>query len=135
MIYYHNGVRANDLLKRRFQCVNLWKPLKGPVRDWPLAICDAGTVDIAKDLVTADVVYEDHVEENIQVHYNPNQKWLYLRDQQPTEMYVFRCADSREHQVGPGVPHASFQYPAELHDGHFRESIEVRALVYYPEEA
>ena len=81
---------------------SIWKPLKGPVRDRPLALCDAKTVDSANDLVTSDVVYEDHSEENYQVHYNPKQRWLYLSDQQPSEMLVFRCADSWEDQVGPG---------------------------------
>lgn len=81
---------------------SIWKPLKGPVRDWPLALCDAKTIDAANDLVVSDVVYQDHSEENYQVHYNPKQRWLYLSDQQPSEMLVFRCADSLEEQVGPG---------------------------------
>ncbi|KAI4233711.1 MAG: hypothetical protein LQ349_004235 [Xanthoria aureola] len=117
MVYYHNGSDADDLVKQRFQCVKLngesyvdaegsprsiWKPLRGPVRDWPLALCDARTIDPARDLVTGDVVYQDHAEENYQVCYNPRQRWLYLSDQMPHEMLVFRTADSWEDRVGPG---------------------------------
>lgn len=76
--------------------------MKGPVRDWPLALCDAKSVDPLNDLETADVVYQDHVEENYQAYYNENQKWLYISDQQPSEVLVFRCADSMEDKVGPG---------------------------------
>lgn len=124
-MYCYNESDAEKLVKKRYQCIksvqntarigsrslspsplltphSIWKPLKGPVRDRPLAFCDAKTVDSANDLVTSDVVYDDHSEENYQVHYNPKQRWLYLSDQQPSEMLVFRCADSWEDQVGPG---------------------------------
>ncbi|CAO1597474.1 hypothetical protein XANCAGTX0491_001282 [Xanthoria calcicola] len=131
MVYYHNGSDADDLVKQRFQCVNIWKPLRGPVRDWPLALCDARTIDPARDLVTGDVVYQDHAEENYQVCYNPRQRWLYLSDQMPHEMLVFRTADSWEDRVGPGVPHCAFPYPTKVMDEQPRESIEVRALALH----
>ncbi len=44
------GAEAEALLRRRFAVVNLWRPIKGPLRDAPLAVCDAGSVAF-RDLV------------------------------------------------------------------------------------
>jgi hypothetical protein len=62
--------------------------------DWPLAICDAETVDFENDTMAGDVVDRDAVFENTQVHYNPQQKWYYLANQIPSELLIFKNADS-----------------------------------------
>ncbi len=35
---------AEELQKGRVQIINLWRPIRGPLRDSPLAVCDARTV-------------------------------------------------------------------------------------------
>lgn len=72
---------------------SVWKPLRGPLRDWPLALCDAASVKAA-DLTAADIVFEENVSENLQIHYDAAQKWYYLEDQEASEMLVFRQAES-----------------------------------------
>ena len=72
---------------------SIWKPLRGPLRDWPLALCDAETVQ-ADHLVAADKVFEARFSENLQVYYDAAQSWFYLKDQEPSELLVFRQADS-----------------------------------------
>jgi hypothetical protein len=62
--------------------------------DWPLAVCDAETVDFENDTMAGDVVDRDAVFENTQVHYNPQQKWYYLANQMPSELLIFKNADS-----------------------------------------
>src|SRR3954452_14047078 len=37
-VRYHLGADAEELLKRRFGIVNVWRPLRGPVLDSPLAL-------------------------------------------------------------------------------------------------
>ena len=37
----HLGAEADELLKHRFGIVNVWRPIRGPVLDSPLALCDA----------------------------------------------------------------------------------------------
>ena len=37
----HLGADAEELLKHRFGIVNVWRPIRGPVQDSPLALCDA----------------------------------------------------------------------------------------------
>ena len=72
---------------------SIWKPLRGPLRDWPLALCDASSVQ-PDQLAAADVVLKDKVSDNLQVHYDEGQKWYYLQDQESTELLIFRQADS-----------------------------------------
>lgn len=80
--------------RRLYSCsYSVWKPLRGPLRDWPLALCDAASVQ-AKDLTPADIVFDTKVTENMQVHHNAAHKWYYLEDQDPSELLVFRQADS-----------------------------------------
>src|SRR5579872_3445607 len=38
------GDDAEELLRGRVQVINLWRPILGPVRDAPLAVCDASSV-------------------------------------------------------------------------------------------
>ncbi|KAL8811597.1 MAG: hypothetical protein Q9223_007499 [Gallowayella weberi] len=81
-------------------------------------------------LVAADAVFKSKVTENLQVHYDAGHRWYYLEDQKPSELLVFRQADS--HPAGRvGVPHTSFLNPKASGDEQPRESIEVRALVSY----
>ena len=80
--------------KRRVQWVNVWKPLRGPLYDWPLAVCDAATVDAAIDLEPADLLYPDYVTENAQVYFNPDARWWYLSGQGTDELVVFKQSDT-----------------------------------------
>ncbi|KAL8805665.1 MAG: hypothetical protein Q9182_001809 [Xanthomendoza sp. 2 TL-2023] len=88
-----NGDGATLPPDLRYQVVNVWKPLRGPLRDWPLALCDAASVQ-ADHLVAADGVFKTRVTENLQVHYDADHRWYYLEDQKPSELLVFRQADS-----------------------------------------
>ena len=72
----------------------MWKPLKGPLRDWPLAICDPATVSQASDVIAIDNIVEGEQVENLGLHHSPKQRWMYLSDQMPNELLVFRQADS-----------------------------------------
>ncbi|KAL8795609.1 MAG: hypothetical protein Q9195_001847 [Heterodermia aff. obscurata] len=52
----------------------------------------------ADDLMPTDVVFAAKATENLQVHYDAAHQWYYLEDQEPSELLVFRQADS--HPVG-----------------------------------
>jgi len=89
-----NGFEATKLLHGRYISVNVWKPLRGPVKDWPLALCDATSVK-KSDLAPCDfVLSSDIVREMFQVHHNNEQTWYYLSDQEATELLLFRQDDS-----------------------------------------
>lgn len=77
------------------------------MRDWPLALCDASTVN-QDDLLPGDVVYRDYAVENMQVHYSPGQKWYYIRDQEPTEAWVFVQSSSMKANAGTCFENAKY---------------------------
>ena len=69
--------------------------------------------------MATDVVFETKATENLQVHYDPAQKWYYLQDQEPSELLVFRQTDSRlGGQVGKLLPVLSSSF-YETNRSHF----------------
>lgn len=46
---------AETLLRGRYAIINAWRPIKGPVRAAPLAVCDARSLEVA-DLIPTSVV-------------------------------------------------------------------------------
>lgn len=73
---------------------SLWKPIKGPLNDWPLGLCDTRSVDWDSDVVPSDVVFDDFVTENIQIYHDPDMRWYYLPDHESWEALIFKSADS-----------------------------------------
>ncbi|KAF2120272.1 hypothetical protein BDV96DRAFT_642114 [Lophiotrema nucula] len=112
----------------RVQALNIWKPLRGPLNDWPLAVCDMSSIDPENDLSKSDSVSPDGVVEAYVAHYNPNQRWYYLSEHMPSELLVFRAADLEK---GGTVPHCAFYNPACPTNEEPRESIEFRVIAVY----
>ena len=115
---------------RRVQWINIWKPLRGPLNDWPLAVVDTSTVNPSQDFEPADLLYPDLATENAQVYFSDRYQWWYLSDHQVDELIVFVQADTGDSPLA-GVPHSSFYNPFVGQNEPPRESIEARALVYY----
>lgn len=125
-----NPDKADKIMKCRVQCVNFWKPLTGPVNDWPLAMCVGNSIDQKKDFEPCDLVYPDYVIENRQVYHSDRQRWLYLSNQMPHECWVFLQSDTQPDSTS--IAHSAFPIPDQNPDKTLpRESIEVRSLVYY----
>ncbi|KAG2363235.1 hypothetical protein BDR07DRAFT_1460428 [Suillus spraguei] len=123
---------APALLRRRFQIINLWRPISHPAEDWPLALCDYRSVDFEKDLVPVALLYPDREGETFGVKYNPNHQWKYLKGMTPEEFVLIKCADSiQDGSVARLTPHTAFQDPSTAEGALPRESIELRALVFY----
>ena len=64
------GDEAEELLNGRVQVINLWRPIRGPLHDAPLAVCDAGSVK-PDDLVPSDLVYPHRVGETYRCQLQP----------------------------------------------------------------
>jgi len=125
------GDKADELLRGRVQVINLWRPIRGPLRDAPLAVCDATTV-AADDLVASDLVYRDRVGETYGVTYNPAHRWYYVPEMQPDEALLLKCYDSATDGRARFAPHTAFDDPTAPEDVLPRESIELRTLVFHP---
>lgn len=121
---------AEELLKGRVQSINLWRPLRGPVQDAPLAVCDAQSV-APRDLVASDLVYRDRIGETYSVTHNPDHRWFYLSAMTPDEGLLLKCFDSCIDGRARFAPHSAFTDPTAPPDAPLRESIELRALVFH----
>jgi hypothetical protein len=126
------GSEAEELLKRRVQVINLWRPiLDEPLRDSPLAVCDSRTV-VSDDLVPSDLVYRDRVGETYSVKFNPGHEWYYVPEMRRDEALLLKIADTRADISARFMPHTSFTDPTTPADAAPRQSIEVRTLVFHP---
>jgi hypothetical protein len=124
------GKDADDLLRRRFSIINVWRPIRGPVQDAPLAVADAQSVD-ADDLVATDLVYPDRTGEIYYVKYNPSHRWFYASAMRRDEVMLIKCFDSADDGRARFVPHAAFADPTAPAGAPPRESIELRTLLFY----
>lgn len=121
---------ADELLRGRVQIINLWRPIRGPLRDSPLAVCDASTVSF-DDLVPSDLIYPHRVGETYQVSYNPTHRWFYVPEMGADEALLLKCFDSETDGRARFAPHSAFADPTAPADAPPRESIEVRTLVFH----
>jgi len=115
---------------KRVQTLNIWKPLYGPLTDWPLSVCDSRSISTPRDCIATDVVERVGFTENYQVYFHENMRFCYLSGQLATEIILFRQTDT-EDGCGTGVPHAGFRNPKTVVGERPRESIETRAFLYY----
>lgn len=81
---------APALLKRRFQIINLWRPISHAAYDWPLALCDYRSIDVKNDLVPMSLIYPDRKGETFGVSFNPNHKWKYVKGMGPDEVVLIK---------------------------------------------
>jgi hypothetical protein len=125
----------------------VWRPLSGPVENWPLAVAEASTVPPSclvecqriRPMYRGDVFYMLPQE---------GVKWHYLSRQRSDEALVMKIFDSKEGVAGCEIApssisalanlatdcaHASFKLPDPPSNPRPRESIEVRAMVFSDE--
>ena len=125
----HLPDEAEALLKGRVQVINLWRPIRGPVRDTPLAMLDGTTVKEG-DLVASDLIYPNRSGETYSVKYNPDHRWFYFPDMTPDEAILLKCYDSATDGRTRFGPHTAFVDPTTPANAPPRESIELRTLVF-----
>jgi hypothetical protein len=124
---------AEHLLENRFAEINVWRAIRGPIESSPLALCDSRSLS-AEDIVPTDLVYRERVGETLGLLYNPKQRWYYFPRMEPNEAILLKCYDSMNDGRARFTAHTSFEDPSSSSDAARRESIEVRALVFWPPE-
>lgn len=118
---------AEQLLKKRYQIINVWRPIGHPASDFPLAVVDWRSTK-PEDFVKVDLLYpkrtsgddgddrgkEAAVEDKEQNSYDgyeikgetygvaPSEqhKFFYMKDMTPEEAMFIKCFDSRSQNVG-----------------------------------
>ena len=121
---------ADELLKRRFAVVQVWRPIRHPVEREPLAIADARSIG-TKELFPSSRVYPDRVGEVYHCAYNPEHRWYYFLKMQRDEAIVFKTFDSAKDGRARWTAHSAFDDPTSPPDAPPRESIEMRTLAFF----
>ena len=124
---------ADALLEQRVAVVNVWRPIPGPVRDMPLAVCDAQSIR-AEDLLATDLVYRERTGEVYTIAFNSDHRWLYFPNMEREEALLIKCYDSADDGRARFTAHTAFADPASPDDATARESIETRTLAFFAPE-
>jgi hypothetical protein len=124
------GDEAEVMVQRRFQILNVWRPLSDPVEDYPLALVDSRTL-AREQLVDTERRSPTHVGEIQLALHDPAQRWCYFSAMRPPEVLLFRTFDSIDDGTRPCSIHTAIHLPDAPDDAKPRESIETRALVFY----
>ena len=128
----------------RFITFSLWRTFSEPPQDWPLALCEFGSVGdedaVANvkvdvdEIPTGDALYapiagEDEMMAATIFHHNPAHRWWYFPDMTAEEVIFIKFHDS-DHDRAWRAPHTAF-HDTSRPDAHTRESYEFRAIAYF----
>jgi hypothetical protein len=90
-VHHHlSEAEASQRVKRRFQIINLWRPISHPAFDTPLALCDYRSVDADKDILLNRLIYAHREGETLLMLENPDHKWKYVSGLRPDEYVLIK---------------------------------------------
>ncbi|KAH7303236.1 O-methyltransferase-domain-containing protein [Stachybotrys elegans] len=91
---------VDELLKERVEMINVWRPLNGPVQDWPLATMDYQTVR-PDEMYPCDLLRGENEfrGQTATFTHSANQKWYYLDKQRTNEVTVIKIWDSNSDET------------------------------------
>jgi hypothetical protein len=121
---------ADELLKRRFAIVQVWRPIRHPVESSPLAMCDARSISV-DDLVISERRYQDRVGQTYAIVHNPKHEWFWFPRMRRDEAIVFKVFDSSKDGRARWSAHTAFDDPTSPPNARPRESIEIRTLAFF----
>jgi hypothetical protein len=121
---------ADDLLRRRFAVIQVWRPIRRPVVSWPLAIADAQTISPV-NLVVTERRYPDRIGQTYAITYDPAHRWYWFPHMRPEEALVFKTYESQKEGRARWTAHTAFADPTTPPDARPRESIEIRTLAFF----
>jgi hypothetical protein len=128
----------------RFIYCSLWKTFSPPPQDWPLAVCEAGSVGedegIPNVMFVVDAIPEPEAmfapmpddgsrPAATVFRYNPEHRWWYFSNMTRDEALLLKFHDSARSRAGR-TPHTAFHDPS-FPDARPRASIEFRAFAFF----
>jgi hypothetical protein len=130
---------ADDRLTRRFAIVNVWRSMTGPIEQWPLAVCDARSVndDLMHKIVrsaphrTEPSFEYSRSSETRHASYDANHRWFYFPQMTRNEALLFKNYDTLQDGTARYALHSAFEDPTSPPDPAPRESIESRAFLFF----
>jgi len=122
--------QQDDLLKRDFAIINIWRGIRGTIINHPLALCDA-TSSPESDLVPVKREGKDRMGELQLMLHAPSHRWCYFPHMTYNEVLVFKTFDSRTDGRTRFTAHTSVDDPTAPDNAPPRESIETRCFVFF----
>lgn len=125
-----------DLSKGRFLYLNGWRNITDtPIADNALAVCDETSLVAPDDYALTDLYSEGYKLQQYVLNdrNSSSHRWFYFPQMTKDELLLFKQWDSDSSLTGRCGFHTSFKDPNSASDAPSRESIEVRALCYFPE--
>jgi hypothetical protein len=121
---------AEELLKRRFAIIQVWRPIRHPVETFPLAMADARTLSPG-DMIISERRAPGRTGQTYAIKYNPAHKWYWFPRMRREEAYVFKVFDSEKDGRARWTAHTAFDDPTTPPHARPRESIEIRTLAFF----
>jgi hypothetical protein len=121
---------ADELLKRRFAIIQVWRPIRHPVETYPLAIADARTL-APEDMIISERRAPGRIGQTYAIRYNPAHKWFWFPRMRREEAYVFKVFDSMKDGRARWTAHTAFEDPTTPPHPRPRESIEIRTMAFF----
>jgi hypothetical protein len=121
---------AEELLKRRFAIIQVWRPIRLPVETFPLAMADAQTL-APSDMIISERRAPGRIGQTYAIKFNPAHKWYWFPRMRREEAYVFKVFDSEKDGRARWTAHTAFVDPTSPPNAHPRESIEIRTMAFF----
>jgi hypothetical protein len=121
---------ATDLSNRRFAAINIWRPIRGPVQESPLAVCDGRSI-APSDCVIRQFPQDGRTRHWYLFRHNPAHRWYYFPRLECEDALLLKCYDSCDDGRTRFAAHTAFLDPTSPADAPARESVEVRTLALF----
>lgn len=121
---------AEAALKRRYGIVQTWRSIAPRVESEPLAMCDGKSIP-DKGFIPYQRRYKDRIGETYHIAYSPDHRFWYFPQMTRDEAMVFKVFDTDRSAGVRFTAHTAFDDPTTPPEAPGRESIEMRALVFY----
>lgn len=117
-------------LQGRWGIVQTWRSIAPRIESEPLAMCDGRSIPKV-GFIRYERRYRDRTGETYHIAYSPEHLWYYFPLMTRNEAIVFKVFDTDPSAGVPFSAHSAFNDPTTAPDAKIRESIEMRALVFY----
>jgi hypothetical protein len=121
---------AEELLKRRFAIIQVWRPIRHPVETFPLAMADAQTLS-PSDMIVSERRAPGRIGQTYAIKFNPKHQWYWFPRMRREEAYVFKVFDSEKDGRARWTAHTAFADPTSPPNAQPRESIEIRTMAFF----
>ena len=121
---------AEALLQTRFAIIQTWRSISSTIESEPLALCDGRTIPTT-GFIRNQRRYKDRTAETYHISHNSSHRWYYFPKMEPEEVLVFKVFDTDKNVGVKFTAHTAFDDPSSTKDSSPRQSIEMRALVFF----